>query len=338
MKTLLTLSLVIGLSIQANAGEDRGGGDPCESRIKVISQDIKSWILKGGAKGLTLPANISVETYSNSIISQINTAQVTCVDEKDSGYPVQVSGEPKVCRFDRNDDKSKITCDIRKFQALNEKEQYELIHHEYAGLAGIENPEGANSKYEISNQISEYLVDVVVKKLAVKTKLTSPVYKGSFEQLKEQCQIEETLNYVHEQIKLKEINRVNSILNKAGIGVKHTSLVLSPILGCYIGMYKAHDIKPQHMAISVVTSDGSLLGAEQCMGTIDPQFVVKSNSVGHPVSVSCTVPFSASGSRPYKLYNLKYGAQVVIKNEKSDYPFGGRNDEIAIFKDIKVQN
>lgn len=181
LKLLLILTLLAPLKTIASQGtEGGGGGDPCENRIKIIGQDIKTWILNGGPRGLNLPVNISPESYSKSMAAQIDKAQVTCVDEKDPGYPVQVKGEAKVCRFDRGDFKSKITCDIRKFQALDETKQYELIHHEYAGLAGLENPNGASSQYEISNQISGYLEDHVVKKLVVKsnTQTDYPTGKG----------------------------------------------------------------------------------------------------------------------------------------------------------------
>jgi hypothetical protein len=42
------------------------------------------------------------------------------------------------------------------------------VHHEFAGLAAIEPPIGDESQYLVSNQISGYLVNQVVKKLAVK--------------------------------------------------------------------------------------------------------------------------------------------------------------------------
>jgi hypothetical protein len=52
--------------------------------------------------------------------------------------------------------------------ATDQSDQYVLIHHEYAGLAGFEVNDGESSQYEISNQISGYLEDQIVKKLVVK--------------------------------------------------------------------------------------------------------------------------------------------------------------------------
>jgi hypothetical protein len=55
--------------------------------------------------------------------------------------------------------------------ATNDSDQYVLVHHEYAGLSGFEVNNGPDSTYLISNQISEFLVDEVVKKLAIKAPL-----------------------------------------------------------------------------------------------------------------------------------------------------------------------
>jgi len=43
-----------------------------------------------------------------------------------------------------------------------------LIHHEYAGLAGIEKNDGAASDYEISDQLTDFLEKTSVLRLAVK--------------------------------------------------------------------------------------------------------------------------------------------------------------------------
>ena len=62
-----------------------------------------------------------------------------------------------------------ITCLESAFAALSIEAQYQLVHHEFAGLAGIERGLNGVSDYSISEQISAYLEDVVVKKLAVKS-------------------------------------------------------------------------------------------------------------------------------------------------------------------------
>lgn len=151
----------------AKGGVATGGGDLCEDRIKIIRDDLRSWIVRGGAKNLQLPAGVSSGKYSDDMLEQILAAKVRCVTNGDAGYPVTVDGVPKVCRFDRSTSSSLITCDFNKFQAMAEGKQYELIHHEYAGLADIEKPNGSDSNYDVSNQITSNLVSQNVLKLTV---------------------------------------------------------------------------------------------------------------------------------------------------------------------------
>lgn len=156
-------------SLQVFAGaEGRGGGDLCEDRIKLIGSDLKDWIINRGPDDLKLPSGISVEQYSNAMLDEIANVKIECVGQGDQGYPININGVSKVCRFDKDSNGSQITCDFIKFNATDESDQYVLIHHEYAGLAGLELPNGSNSDYTISNQISGYLQDQVVKKLVVK--------------------------------------------------------------------------------------------------------------------------------------------------------------------------
>jgi hypothetical protein len=56
---------------------------------------------------------------------------------------------------------------------MTDDEQYKLIHHEYAGIAGLEVPTGSQSQYFISNQVVESLEMRQVRMLAVKHKSTS---------------------------------------------------------------------------------------------------------------------------------------------------------------------
>lgn len=155
---------------KAQGGMNSGGGDLCEDRIQIIREDLRSWINQGGAQGLQLPAPLTVQQYSTNMLKEIDQAKIRCVGPKDQGYPVAINGTPKVCRFDRNWlGRTQITCDAEKFQAINESDQYILVHHEYAGLAGVEQPNLDDSTYGVSNQISGYLVDTIVKKLAVKS-------------------------------------------------------------------------------------------------------------------------------------------------------------------------
>lgn len=151
-----------------------GGGDLCEDRIQVVRDDIKAWIGNGGPNGLILPAGISVAQYSQEMLGKIAATKVACVAQGDSGFPVQVNGTPKVCVFTGVAGAERITCDSAKFMALLQDDQYVLVHHEYAGLAGLEIPDGDVSNYAISNQISGFLSNVEVKRLSVNKPQAQP--------------------------------------------------------------------------------------------------------------------------------------------------------------------
>lgn len=182
-KTLFAVALLTNLSTFAQGlnaqlskangslskgGVATGGGDLCEDRIQSIRDDLKKWIIEGGSQSLKLPTGFSAQKYKDEMLEKIQTTSVRCVGKGDAGYPVTVEGSAKVCRFDRSSSLNLITCDYQKFQAMAESDQYVLVHHEYAGLADVERPNGSDSDYRVSNQISGNLVDQVVKKLAVK--------------------------------------------------------------------------------------------------------------------------------------------------------------------------
>lgn len=180
MKKIIVLCFMMSMTnaFAKMGSEGVGGGDLCEDRIKVVRDDIKSWIKAGGPAGLKL-TGVSVDEYSNSMLKSIENTKIRCVNNGDEGYPVSVDGVPKVCRFDINVKGSMITCDYSKFQAIKETNQYILVHHEYAGISQIEIPNGSDSDYSVSNQLSAFVVNAVVKKLSVK-----PATLKSFEVLK----------------------------------------------------------------------------------------------------------------------------------------------------------
>lgn len=188
MKYLFLLILVLsGSSSHAAPGggsEGTGGGDICEARIQVIRDDIKSWIDGGGPAGLTLPGAVSVSQYSTKMNAAIASARVQCVKPGDKGYPITIDGTPKACRFDTADAGSLITCDLQTFLdpwVTTETMQYILIHHEYAGIAGLEKPNGDISQYPISNQLSDYLQEKTEKKLSIHPVGSAiPIPQGDF--------------------------------------------------------------------------------------------------------------------------------------------------------------
>ncbi len=167
MNTMIwTLALLMAAQITFAKGQDRGGGDPCEDQIKIIRNDIGSWIKGGGPASLRLPEGITTQLYSSAMLEALGRAQISCVSPGTPGYPVMVNGISKVCSFSIS--AQEMTCDRTSFLNLSETQQYVLIHHEYAGLARIENPNGADSDYSTSNQLTKYLVNQVVKRLAIK--------------------------------------------------------------------------------------------------------------------------------------------------------------------------
>lgn len=151
----------------ASGGMNSGGGDLCENRIKIVRDDIKEWILKGGFNTLNLPPGVSKQDYRQGMLMHIAKAQVSCVSKSDPGYPIQIDGVSKICRFTKDSASESVVCDRDKFKALDESDQYILVHHEYAGLADIERPLGSNSMYDTSNQITRFLSKQVVKKLVI---------------------------------------------------------------------------------------------------------------------------------------------------------------------------
>ncbi len=175
MSVLNQISIILALifiATNANAAAEgtsvRGGGDPCESRFKLVRDDLRLWIHQGGASTLDLPVFLSSERYALLMLEKIEKTGVRCVAPNDPGYPVAINGTPKTCRFEKRPDGDQIICDYRKFLAASTAEQYVLIHHEYAGIAGVEKPNQDDSHYEISNQIVEFISDGEVPKLMVK--------------------------------------------------------------------------------------------------------------------------------------------------------------------------
>ena len=93
------------------------------------------------------------------VIGCVSTAQENA--QRTSQAPhlellVSVDGQPKTCRgfVSDQDHLHHILCNIDRFSATSPAEQYRLIHHEFAGLAGVEQNNGAASDYRISTQIA----------------------------------------------------------------------------------------------------------------------------------------------------------------------------------------
>lgn len=152
-----------------------GGGDASEARVNEIRADILNWINIDGAVNLDFKNSITYEDYRSRMTDILRPQEVVIgFVEKDhptnNELQVSVKGVPKTCRgfISKIDYKAHILCNIDRFKNTSDQEQYRLIHHEYAGLAGVEYNKGAASDYQISSQITDFLETSVVLKLAVK--------------------------------------------------------------------------------------------------------------------------------------------------------------------------
>lgn len=185
---MINLFLILVLtSLPAFAQSDSkggGGGDECESRFKEITVDLRDWILRGGSKQLVLTPPLTLEEYeekfvqlTSDIIDQAAGAtQIECTSER-----VFVNGIEKTCRWSRNNERAKIVCNQQRFLIGQQNDdtglqkadaQYQLVHHEYAGILGFELNRNDSSSYAISNQIVASLENQLVRKLAIKTSST----------------------------------------------------------------------------------------------------------------------------------------------------------------------
>ncbi|MNL27592.1 hypothetical protein D3C87_1491910 [compost metagenome] len=90
------------------------------------------------------------------MIRKLAVAKVSCTDTK-----LFVGSAEKTCKnFFEADGTASILCNENRFMSTPGSEQYTLVHHEYAGLAGFEMNRGEDSNYQISNQIMRNLASL----------------------------------------------------------------------------------------------------------------------------------------------------------------------------------
>lgn len=163
----------LSLSAPQGPGSTGGGDAACEARFKAVRDDMSDWIASGGGQKLQL-GNVTVSEYQQKMLSEVGSASIECLPDSDPRMPLTVAGVAKVCLFEKQSSGNKILCGYRNFQALDESNQYVLVHHEYAGLAGLERPDGGSSVYQISNQLRSYLVSRTEKRLSLNSKALCP--------------------------------------------------------------------------------------------------------------------------------------------------------------------
>lgn len=175
-KWFISAVLATGISVHAKAGNENGnGGDICENRFKIIREDIQNWILRGGSAALQLPSGVSNKQYDEVMLRKFKTAKVSCTDDR-----IFIGRAEKSCKnYVASDGTVLINCNVNRFMGTSESGQYVLVHHEYAGLAGFEVNKDEDSTYLISNQLTSYLEDQVVKRLAVRPRPSKSVCAGS---------------------------------------------------------------------------------------------------------------------------------------------------------------
>ncbi|RYZ76580.1 MAG: hypothetical protein EOP06_31180 [Proteobacteria bacterium] len=95
----------------------------------------------------------------------IADATIECVNQ-----PILLRDTEKTCinRTNTETQRASIQCNFSRLMMTSESDQYALIHHEYAGLAGFEKTGADGSNYVISNQIAGFLENQIIKRLAVK--------------------------------------------------------------------------------------------------------------------------------------------------------------------------
>lgn len=229
---LITFSMVAGLASFATSAQAEGGdwgpgsgGDMCVERIKEIRDDIHKWINRGGSANLDFAKVADPENgkskpdhYNAVMTAAFAKAGIECVDEtlyinEDTDNPI-----PRTCVNQVNPETNaqRIRCTRSDFKNLKSEvdgaeQQYRLVHHEYAGLAGIEAnkllPNGEvdeDSSMILSGQLGAFLEEVTVKRLAVKAPNSIGDYWTEF-----QACDERDLEVATKEIMMKSIVKEN---------------------------------------------------------------------------------------------------------------------------------
>jgi hypothetical protein len=196
--TFLIISICFSFSPKGFGigGQDGNGGDVQEKQFLDIANDIASWILKGGPKELQYPAGLDLANYSNKMLQAIDP-KVTAVSF--DNQPIMRDGFERVCEIlkvnsPNQGSQSKIHCNINRFKYYWDigfgHVCYEVVHHTYAVIAGIE-PEQDENSYFITDQIREFTQNKIISKLGI---LNIRKNNGSISNRIQQFSTEQDLN------------------------------------------------------------------------------------------------------------------------------------------------
>jgi hypothetical protein len=163
--TMVALLLAVTPSVAATGEKGGNGGDSCEKRIQEIRSDLTDWLNHGDLAGLKLPQGVALSQYQQLMLDAVSRAVVSCQSE-----PLLIGSVEKTCiNFQGQAGIPKIVCNTSRFmKETSESDQYVLIHHEYAGVAGLEVNQGEASDYTISNQLNGFIESVAVQKLSLR--------------------------------------------------------------------------------------------------------------------------------------------------------------------------
>jgi hypothetical protein len=278
--TLFFISFGI-LQAFANPRVIGNGGDPFELRFKTIALNIDQWIQSGNANQLQLPSEITLQNYKSKMHQVLGNYSIEFTKQK-----VSIAGAEKTCINFVASKINKIRCNSDRFSALlnsRADDLYRLVHHEFAGLAGIEVSKGADSDYRISNQISSYLVDQVVRQLPI-----VPLYKGEFA-----CTAQVDLPDGPVSVFLKPVSDSETYMLQGSV----EDLIFDTYLWETRGGFQLQIRKPAPAPNNILltfkadivfdlNSDGSKIGSGYSVQSINA--TAESAGISAPVRVTCT--------------------------------------------------
>lgn len=172
MKQVLLVGLAL-LTFTAYSSDKGNGGDICENKMIAIANDLESWLLNNLFRGIKLPPGVEETQYQEAMLSAIEKSTLSCTTDK-----VYVGKVEKTCKNFIDDSMNvQVVCNFNRFMSTEEKEKYKLMHHEFAGVSGLESNNGdERSVYTISDQLSDYLGKEEVLKLGIKKRRHSQEY------------------------------------------------------------------------------------------------------------------------------------------------------------------
>jgi hypothetical protein len=174
-----------------------GGGDLCRDEIEQHRIRVDQWIRSDLARGLdfsiALIPGLNYEKYKENMLFFLQPGKVivTCYSDLNklneiaaihSISPETVNLGSGCINYEDEHNVSHIGCDFQSImlekarvqsQPYTPDENYKLIHHEFASIAGMEQRMGTSqSDWSLSNQIAEFQTFRVVPELGLRVKPT----------------------------------------------------------------------------------------------------------------------------------------------------------------------